>query len=217
MATFLARPECRDGKWHIVTYNISDPARWVETEDVATSQPCTAAPPTIEPAPDTVIVDPPPPPPPPPGPGGPVVAPPAVPICDQPACKAATTTFLLQQITADNLATLSRDACRQWKSLGVAAAAAAGVAVAAAAAAVKICAATAWWAPYFCAAAWTVSGLAGIASVAAAALATKAMVIYQKRLTTCRTAMTAKTTAYRAMVNACGRECAKNTGVSCSC
>ena len=41
--TQLARSECEsDGFWHVVTYDISDPANWVVISDVATTQPCRA-------------------------------------------------------------------------------------------------------------------------------------------------------------------------------
>lgn len=40
MPVFLTRNECRDGFWHVVTYNITDPDNWVEVEDISTPQPC---------------------------------------------------------------------------------------------------------------------------------------------------------------------------------
>lgn len=213
MATYLARPECRDNFWHVVTYDISDPARWVETKDRPTTRSCDEDPPTIEPAPDTVIVDPPPPLP--SGTGG--TAGPVVPACEQPACLAATTAFLLQQVTADDLATLSRDACRQWKSAAIAAAAALATAAAATTLAIKVCVLTAWWAPYICAAAWIAAGVAAAASALATGFSLGSLYTYRNRRTACRTAMVAKTTAYRNMVTVCQRECATKTAVSCAC
>jgi len=43
MALHLARSECREGFWHVVTYDISDPDNWIEVSDIKTSQECKPA------------------------------------------------------------------------------------------------------------------------------------------------------------------------------
>jgi hypothetical protein len=40
MSVYLARSECRNGYWHVVTYDISDPEHWQEIGDAETPQPC---------------------------------------------------------------------------------------------------------------------------------------------------------------------------------
>ncbi|HEY3250543.1 MAG TPA: hypothetical protein VGK25_05440 [Ignavibacteria bacterium] len=47
MAVFLTRSECRQGMWHVITYDISTPDNWIEIEDLPTTQPCSEAPATI--------------------------------------------------------------------------------------------------------------------------------------------------------------------------
>lgn len=55
MATFLARSECRNGLWHVVTYEISS-TPWVELVSVPTLQPCRGnEPPIIIGLPVTVV------------------------------------------------------------------------------------------------------------------------------------------------------------------
>ncbi len=44
MPVFLTKSECRDGFWHVVTYDITDPDNWVEVEDIPTLQPCSETP-----------------------------------------------------------------------------------------------------------------------------------------------------------------------------
>lgn len=44
---YLARSECRNGTWHVVTYDITNPINWIEVDDVDTKQPCTESPSTI--------------------------------------------------------------------------------------------------------------------------------------------------------------------------
>ena len=44
MAVFLARSECRKGYWHVITYDISDPDRWIEIDDQKTRQRCSEVP-----------------------------------------------------------------------------------------------------------------------------------------------------------------------------
>lgn len=36
----ISRSECRKGYWHVVTYDITNPERWIEKSAVKTSQPC---------------------------------------------------------------------------------------------------------------------------------------------------------------------------------
>jgi hypothetical protein len=43
----MARSECIDGYWHVMTYDISDPDHWVLTEDRPTPQPCGPARPSL--------------------------------------------------------------------------------------------------------------------------------------------------------------------------
>jgi hypothetical protein len=39
--TYLARSECREGTWHVVTYDVTNPNKWIEVDDIDTKQPCT--------------------------------------------------------------------------------------------------------------------------------------------------------------------------------
>ncbi len=44
MPVFLARSECRNNFYHVVTYDISDPDNWIEIDDQPTTQPCDQVP-----------------------------------------------------------------------------------------------------------------------------------------------------------------------------
>ena len=44
MPVYLARSECRQGFWHVITYDISTPDAWVEIDDQPTKQPCAQIP-----------------------------------------------------------------------------------------------------------------------------------------------------------------------------
>src|SRR5712692_190740 len=45
--TYLSQSECRNGFWHVITYDISDPNHWVQLPppdgDIPTGQPCTGS------------------------------------------------------------------------------------------------------------------------------------------------------------------------------
>lgn len=58
MPVYLSRSECRPGSrsdpsdprsyWHVVTYDVTNPNKWVEVEDIPTEQPNPPAPAVFE-------------------------------------------------------------------------------------------------------------------------------------------------------------------------
>lgn len=44
MSVYLARSECRNDYWHVITYDISNPDNWIEIDDEPTEQPCAQVP-----------------------------------------------------------------------------------------------------------------------------------------------------------------------------
>ncbi len=44
MSVYLARSECRKGFWHVITYDIANPDKWIQIDDQPTKQPCAQIP-----------------------------------------------------------------------------------------------------------------------------------------------------------------------------
>jgi hypothetical protein len=185
--TFLARPECRDNFWHVVTYDISDPDNWVEISDLATEQSCGEPPPEIEPAEDTEIAPPPEPVPdqPPPTPAGP---------CDREPCRGALTQF---QVAKRDLEA-QRARVERFKAYRLANCGGAGGTLLAAGGILAAAGGPVGW---------IVGGLAAGAGAALSLECIRASRLLRAERATCATLFTAYAAAQNAVMNACPAHC----------